>query len=60
MQKNSENTLKRKQKRTHAFFTSSSLRGPEALNPRANLYETKSECEQSDSALVDLPYSFSL
>lgn len=34
---------------THAFFTSSSFREPEALNPRANLSETKSESKLSDS-----------
>jgi len=35
--------------RTHAFFTSSSFRGPEALNPRANLSGVKSEPELSNS-----------
>lgn len=34
---------------THAFFTSSSFSGPETLNPRANLSETKCESELSDS-----------
>lgn len=33
--------------RTYAFLTSSSFRGPEALNPRASLSEAKSDSKLS-------------
>lgn len=42
---------------TYAFFISSSLRGPEALNPRATLSELELELQLSDSA--DESYSSS-
>ena len=36
-------------KRTHAFLTSSSFKGPETLNPRAIRWEAKSDSELSES-----------
>jgi len=43
---------------THAFFTSSSLRGPEALRPRAVLSEASSDFGLSSSDVYS--YSSSL